>query len=128
MEVTNTSNQGPLPLRRTAHDDRIDFTRVNRDGIQEATVDISEIRAPQEPFKLRGQRGTDDSEGTHTRKDSIELSEEARRLLAKEQEPAKAVDERRERHVADLAKLYRDGELNTRERIERAASGILSPN
>ena len=126
MEVTNTSNQGPLPLRRSTHDDRIDITRVNRDGIQDATVDISEIRASQEPFKLRGQRGADDSEAAHTQKDSIVLSDEARRLLAEEQKPAKGADERREKHVADLAKRYRDGELNTRERIERAAAGMLA--
>ncbi|MBI5365146.1 MAG: hypothetical protein HZA53_18355 [Planctomycetes bacterium] len=125
MEVTNTSNQGPVPLRRPANDDRIDITRVNRDGIQDATVDISEIRAPQEPFKLRGQRGTDDSEGTRTKKDSIELSEEARRLLAEEQTKTKDADGRREQHVADMARLYRMGELNTRERIERAAVGML---
>lgn len=126
MEVTNTSNQGALPLRRSAHDDRIDITRSNRDGIQEATVDISEIRAPQEPYKLRGQRGADDSEASHEKRDSIELSLEARRMLAADKVTVEAADTRREKHVEELVKSYREGTLNTRERIDRAAAGMLA--
>ena len=46
MEVTSTSNQGPIQPRRPSAEGRIDLTRINRDGIQDATEDISEIRAP----------------------------------------------------------------------------------
>ena len=123
MEVTNPSNQGPLPVRRTAPDERIDITRVNREGIQDATVDISEIRAPREPYRLEGQRGTEDSEAGHEKRDSIQLSEEGRRMLAAEKQD---VDAKREERVQDLTRLYREGVLNTRERIERAAAGILA--
>lgn len=128
MEVTSTSNQGPLPLRRHLHDDRIDITRVNRDGIQEATEDISEIRAPQEPFALRGDRNTSDAQGARGQKDSIELSEDARRLMAAKEPSPEKVDERRKERVAELAKSYREGTLATRERVERAAAAMLTPS
>lgn len=123
MEVTNTSNQGPLPARRIAPDDRIDITRVNRDGIQDATVDISEIRAPKEPFQLRGQRGAEDTQDNHEKRDSIELSDEGRRMLAAERAGG---DSKREERVHELSRHYREGTLNTQERIERAAAGILA--
>ncbi len=128
MEVTSTSNQGPIQPRRTTHDERIDLTRVNRDGIQEATEDISEIRAPQEPYALRGQRTASDSQATRSQKDSIEFSDDAKRLLAGKQVTTDKAEERRKERVAELEKSFREGTLSTRERVERAAAAMLTPS
>src|SRR5205085_899092 len=96
MEVTSTSNQGPIQPRRQANDDRIDLTRINRDGIRDATEDIAEIRAPQEPYAIRMQRLAGESRETRgTQGDQIELSPEARKLLAEEGQAATTADERR---------------------------------
>jgi hypothetical protein len=124
MEVTSTSNSGPLQPRRSSADDRVDITRHNRDGIEEATVDIAEIRAPQEPWGLRHKTRSDETGSETPQRDRIELSDEGRRLLAKESETASAEAERKER-VAELERSYREGTLNTRERIDRAAASLL---
>jgi hypothetical protein len=102
MEVTSTSNQGPIQPRRQGNDERIDLTRINRDGIRDATEDIAEIRAPQEPYAIRMQR-----------------------LLAQEGEKSTSTDERRARRVAELRQEYLDGKLATPERAERAAVRML---
>lgn len=126
MEVTSTSNTGPVQPRRSSPDGRVDITRHNRDGIEEATVDISEIRGPQEPYGLRQQRRAAEGEGRTDGGDRIELSEEARRLLAQDADKAPEADAARKERLAELEKSYREGTLNTRERVDRAAASLLS--
>src|SRR5262245_44762071 len=112
MEVTSSNNQGPLPQRRLADSDRIDFTRINRDGIQDATEDISEIRAPQEPYALRMQHQATDAGSAG---DRIELSDEAKKLLAREKAEATGAAEAhdaRAARLAELKKMYTEGRLN----------------
>ncbi|MBK7878533.1 MAG: hypothetical protein IPJ77_22990 [Planctomycetes bacterium] len=128
MEVTSTSNSNPIQPRRNSLEERIDITRVNRDGIQEATEDISEIRAPQEPFALRGQRQATEGQGTRSQQDRIDLSDDAKRLLASKDAANEKVDERRKERLAELEKSYREGTLASRERIERAATAMLTPS
>lgn len=130
MEVTSTSNQGPIQPRRLGGDERIDITKVNRDGIQDATEDISEIRAPLEPFAVRMRRqATEAGSATNSSQDKIELSDEARRMLAQEAKAQSDEKVARERRIAELRQQYHEGRLNTHERMERAAGEILStPN
>lgn len=123
MEVTSTSNQGPLLPRRL--EDRIDLTRINRDGIQDATEDIAEIRAPVEPYSVRMQRQVADEAPARSNGDRIEVSEDAKRLLAGAAAGADA-DAAREKRIQELKQLHAENKLLTRERSERAAFEMLS--
>jgi len=124
MEVTSSNNQGPVAPRRQVDAERIDITRINRDGIRDATEDISEIRAPLEPYALRGKRQATETDADGG--DRIELSEEARKLLAHEQAKPAAAEDAREARLAELRQMYVEGRLNTRERVDQAASEMLS--
>lgn len=127
MEVTSTSNQGPLQPRRLVGDDRIDITKLNRDGIHDATEDISEVRAPIEPFAVRMHRqAADAGETSSSTQDKIELSDEARRMLAQETQAKVDTEAARKQRLAELRQAYQDGTLNTSERVDRAATEILS--
>lgn len=127
MEVTSTSNQGPLQPRRQGGEDRIDITKLNRDGIEDATQDISELRAPIEPYAVRMRRQAADAGGTtSSTHDKIELSDEARRMLAQETQAKVDSATARTEHLAELRRQYEEGRLNTSERAERAATEILS--
>jgi hypothetical protein len=125
MEVTSTSNQGPIQPRRGNADERIDLTRVNRDGIHDATEDIAEIRAPQEPYSVRAQRHVAEEAASRSNADRIEVSEDAKRLLAANQS-ADETDKARVDRVEELRKQHAEGRLNSRERVERAAFELLS--
>lgn len=127
MEVTSTSNQGPIQPRRSNHEERIDLTRINRDGIHDATEDIAEIRGPQESYAVRMQRQTAEAASNRANADRVELSEDAKRLLAASSAPHDA-DGTRKKRVDELRQLHEQGKLNTRERAERAAYSMLSPN
>jgi anti-sigma28 factor (negative regulator of flagellin synthesis) len=127
MEVTSTSNQGPLQPRRSGGDDRIDITKLNRDGIEDATQDISELRAPVEPYAVRMRRQAADVGGTtNSTQDKIELSDEARRMLAQETQTKVDAAAARTERLAELRRQYEEGRLNTSERADRAATEILS--
>lgn len=127
MEVTSTSNQGPIQPRRITHEERIDLTRINRDGIHDATEDIAEIRGPQESYAVRMQRQAAEAASSRSNADRVELSEDAKRLLASSAAP-KDTDGTRQKRVDELRQLHEQGKLNTRERAERAAYSMLSPN
>lgn len=122
MEVTSTSNQGPLQPRRI--EERIDLTRINRDGIQDATEDIAEIRAPQEPYSVRMQRHVADEAPARSNGDRVEVSEDAKRLLAGVAARADE-DAARQKRVEELRLLHSENKLLTRERSERAAFEML---
>ena len=110
-QTPNPSRQGPLERAS-----RIDITRPNRDGIRRATVDIAEIRGPNEHDFKQLQEAATSREG-----DRIELSETAIRLAAGE------VDgDARRAHVEELRRQYLEGSLNSPERVERAAVQMLS--
>jgi len=125
MEVTSTSNQGPIQPRRSG--EGIDITKLNRDGIDDATEDISELRAPIEPYAVRMRRqAADVGATTSSTHDKIELSDEARRMLAQEtQAKADSAAAHTER-LAELRRAYQEGRLNTSERADRAATEMLS--
>lgn len=125
MEVTSTSNQGPIQPRRITHEERIDLTRINRDGIHDATEDIAEIRAPQEPYSVRMQRQTAEAAASRSNADRVEVSDDAKRLLAASSTPHDA-DAARHKRLDELRQLHTQGKLNTRERAERAAYSMLS--
>lgn len=124
MEVTSTSNPQPIQPRRNG-DDRIDLTRVNRDGIREATEDIAEIRAPQEPYAVRMKRQAGEATGNRSKEDQIELSPEARKLLEEDGKVGATADERRAKRLDELRQRYLEGRLSTPERAERAAVRML---
>ena len=125
MEVAST-NQGPIPPRRQSSEERIDLTRGNREGISRATEDISEIRAPQEPYGVRMPRqGNESGETRGSRADRVEVSEEAHRMLAQEGKKVSSADEKRARHLSELKHSYEGGTLNSPERVQRAAIEML---
>lgn len=127
MEVTSTSNQGPIQPRRLPGEERIDITKLNRDGIHDATEDISEVRAPIEPLAVRMHRqAADASENASSTQDKIELSPEARHMLAQETQAKVDAESARKQRIAELRQAYQDGKLNTSERVDRAATEILS--
>ena len=98
MEVNHSSRSG-----RDATPLRADLTRKNREGIAravEATQQVAES-------------------------DRVELSEAGQSYVADLEETSEASAEHRAK-VAEIMELYRSGTLNSPERIERAAEGLLS--
>lgn len=106
MEIHNQSIQGPRPNRRSPGEGPIDITRLNRDGIRQVKEDF-------------------ESEQYST--DRIELSKEGQ-VLATEEARADEIkaEALRQEKVQELRRQYENGELNTPERIDRAAERLLS--
>jgi anti-sigma28 factor (negative regulator of flagellin synthesis) len=110
MEIHHQSVPEPRPSQGSKDWPRIDVTRGNRAAIHRATEKA-----------LEDQRETDPSEA---RSDRLELSQEARRLAEQAdlgKEPTEAELER----VRELRAQYESGELNTYERVQRAAGRML---
>ena len=117
-----------MEIRRSAFDPErsklpeADITRPNREAIASS---IEELREVQEAARARGRAPDEAAEARAERGDEIRLSERTR-------ERAEALEKARERspgeaaRVAELKALRERGELNTDERIERAASKLLS--
>jgi len=80
---------------------RTDFTRRNREGIER---NLERVQAPE--------------------RDRVELSLSARNINKDLETASKESAEHRQR-VAALMEQYSSGTLNTTERIERAAEGML---
>lgn len=113
MEIQNQPIQGPRPNRRSDNEQPIDLTRLNREAIQRSTEEFQQAQ--------------------YSPKDSIELSDEGQALAAGAKQAAQADEARKaeEAHqakVRDLRQKYEDGKLNTRERVERAAHKLLTPD
>lgn len=83
---------------------KADLTRSNRKGIERALEGVPEPKG-----------------------DRVELSE-ASRNLTKDLETATEESAEHRQRVAELMEQYQAGTLNSRERIERAAGGILGGN
>jgi len=100
-----------------ARDAQIDLTRPNREAIAKAIEGMPERReAAREPAA--------DAAGTRT--DRLELSA-ASKMLIERAATGEATES--EKHAAKLAELkarYLDGTLNSPERVERAATKLLS--
>jgi anti-sigma28 factor (negative regulator of flagellin synthesis) len=118
MEIRND------PPTRGPHG-RFDFTKPNRVGIEKSVEQAEharELRRQEAKELAQTQEAeTDSSRGS----DRIELSPEAR-MLAKEGSflPGETSEARAER-VADLRAAFEAGTLNTPERVESAAEGLL---
>ena len=110
MEIHHPSAPEPRPSQGAKDWPSIDVTRSNRAAIHRATEKV-----------LEEQR---EAETTETRGDRLDLSQEARRLAEQAdlgKEPSEAELER----VRELRAQYERGELNTYERVERAAGRML---
>ena len=90
---------------------KIDLTQSLREGVRKFTAEFEPRRLEKAPAPER-------------EADRIELSEEARTLAARDTE-VRNVEEARRAHVENLRAAYRDGQLNTPERVERAAERLL---
>jgi hypothetical protein len=97
-------HQPPRPSPDRGNDPlRADFTRRNREGIE---------------------RNLERSQAPET--DRVDLSSGARSINKDLETVSEETAEHRER-VAVLMEQYRQGTLNSPERIERAAEGMLNP-
>jgi hypothetical protein len=137
MEIQAQSVPGSQPSRRPQDERGIDLTKTNREGIERVVIERRASRATEtrdvgsDVRKLR--EDVLDTSGEETREarkddaahtDRIELSHEARTLLAR-QSAQKADDADRAARVEELRKRYLEGSLDTPARIERAAGRIL---
>ncbi len=110
MEIHHPSAPEPRPSQGSKDWPRIDVTRSNRAAIHRATEKA-----------LEDQREVDTTEA---RGDRLDLSREAQRLAEQADlgnEPTEAELER----VRELRAQYESGELNTYERMQRAAERML---
>jgi len=108
-----------MEIQRQPADDRakaagrIDLTRPNREAIAESNPPIS----PPEPHRAEAR--------VMEARDRIEVSETARRVADRVQTADRADERRRAERVRDLERAHERGELNTDERVERAAARLL---
>jgi hypothetical protein len=113
MEIPNQPVQGPRPNRRSANEQPIDLTRMNREAIRQSTEEFEQAQYSA---------------------DRIDLSEEGRALAADAAKVETRADDARKAEsahqakVQELRKQYLEGRLNTPERVERAAHKILKPD
>lgn len=90
---------------------KIDITQSVRESVRKFTAEFQPRRLETEPAEKRPG-------------DRIELSAQARELAAREAE-AESTEDRRRARVEELRAQYRDGQLDTPERVERAAGRLL---
>jgi hypothetical protein len=137
MEIHHQSVPDPRPSRGSKDWSRIDVTRGNRDSIQRSTEKVleeqraatrdidresaTEAASRASPSKEAARAAADESSAGG---DRLELSQEAQRLAEQVNlgsEPTEAELAR----VRELRALYESGELNTYERVQRAAERML---
>lgn len=142
MEIQNQSMPVPRPSPGGSKDwPRIDVTRDNRAWIRQATDETIQEQRP-EPGELDNEtarlqradalartkvaqetaRGVTEKSGSRT--DRLDLSEEAKRLSEQAIQSAEPTEAERAR-VQELRALHEKGELNTYERVQRAAERML---
>lgn len=135
MEINNQPLRGARPGGRPDADDSIDFTRVNREGIQRATEEISELRGAREAGadkKVQKTSGKPDvaapSRTTEkgSKGDRLEISQAAQQLARRESDGVES-SARRQARVDELKQQHSSGTLNTHARAERAAGSMLTP-
>lgn len=104
---------------------RLDITRPNRAGIAKSVEEAERAkelrRQEQRELAKTNDPGTETSSGS----DRIELSPHAKILAEKGSTAPGADEEARAERVAELKAAYEAGTLNTPERVERAAEGLL---
>jgi hypothetical protein len=119
MEINKQPSQGPR-IRRSG--DGIDITRLNRDGIQKV---VEELEAGQVE-ELRSKRAPELASAARSEAgDQIEVSEEAKQLLARAGVGAPKQDEARQARLQELKTRYLEGTLNTPELVDQTASKLL---
>ncbi len=137
MEIHHQSVPEPRPSQGSKDWPRIDVTRGNRAAIQRATEKVleeqhaatrgidresaTEAAARASPSKDAARAAAEESSAGG---DRLELSQEAQRLAEQVNlgsEPTEAELAR----VRELRAQYESGELNTYERVERAAKRML---
>jgi hypothetical protein len=112
MEIPNQPVQGPRPNRRSNNEQPIDLTRLNREAIQRSTEEFQQAQ--------------------YSTSDSIELSKEGQALAAGAAKEETKADEARKAETAhqakvqDLRQKYLHGQLNTPERVHKAAHKMLT--
>lgn len=111
-------NQQPGPRPIPDGELQVDITRPNRQ-MNEAVLKDQEARRAQEAEK-RSTKAARESNA-----DRIEVSPEARLMLARSENAKLDAAETKKQHVAEMHERYLEGTLVTKERIEKAADAIL---
>jgi anti-sigma28 factor (negative regulator of flagellin synthesis) len=133
MEIHHQSVPEPRPSQGSKDWPRVDVTRGNRASIQRATEKVleeqraaaSEVdRESATEAAARKEAARAAATESSAQGDRLELSQEAQRLAEQvnlQSEPTEAELER----VRELRAQYESGELNTYERVQRAAERML---
>lgn len=139
MEIHNQPTPPPRPSPGSKDWPKVDVTRINRDWIQRTTDDAIDAQRPK-PSELdaestRLQQSVAAARAKATREaaeagksekhtDRLELSDEATRLAEQASHGAEPSEAELAR-VRELRTQYENGELNTYERVQRAAERML---
>ncbi len=120
MATINNSTPGnrPLPDGELA----VDITRPNRQ-MNEAAVKEIEARRAQDSEERAREAAREASRKTAP--DRIEVSSEARLMLARSQGSQKDEATERKERTSELRQQYLEGRLVTQERVEKAADSML---
>ncbi|MBL8858649.1 MAG: hypothetical protein JNL28_09105 [Planctomycetes bacterium] len=117
MATINNGMSGP----RKVQDGEltVDITRPNRQMNEAAFKEVEERRAHDAEARAK------EAARIAARPDRIEVSSEARLMLARSEAGRRDEAVEHKQRVADLREQYLEGKLVTQERVEKAAESIL---
>lgn len=147
MEVSGRQPGDQLKALRQLEESRIEVTRVNRERLRVARQILNDLSRARLADRQAARRAAEETAERSARvedaadvereqevarseaaRDHVELSSAAEAAAAASDATAAAgvEDPARARRVAELKELHASGRLNTAERVERSAEGILT--